>query len=229
MQVNAAHVTDGEVRAGGKSVPLRDAAKSGEIVAEDSIEFGELSKQYQQSTFGAHFVEVAVDMASGECRLRRMLAVCAAGRILNPISANWMVADPAKAWFGWPDNPKIEALRAAAPGVFVAVHHIGSTAVPGLMAKPVIDLLGEADVTLRIQPFETGTEHRDGLAAGVQRALMRRTINAQRQPAGDDEAGTGQAAGERSGIVQAIARGAAAADHRQLGSLEQAGIAGNEQ
>lgn len=35
-------------------------------------------------TFGAHFVEVGVDVATGEVRVRRMLAVCAAGRILNP-------------------------------------------------------------------------------------------------------------------------------------------------
>jgi len=91
VKVNEAQFADGEVRAGGKSVPLRDAAKSGEIVAEDSIEFGELSKQYQQSTFGAHFVEVAVDSATGETRVRRMLAVCAAGRILNPTSARSQV------------------------------------------------------------------------------------------------------------------------------------------
>jgi xanthine dehydrogenase YagR molybdenum-binding subunit len=83
--------TDGQVRAGGKNFPLREAAQAGEIVAEDTIEFAELSKKYQQSTFGAHFVEVAVDSATGETRVRRMLAVCAAGRILNPTSARSQV------------------------------------------------------------------------------------------------------------------------------------------
>jgi xanthine dehydrogenase YagR molybdenum-binding subunit len=93
LGVNAdeAEFVGGEVRTGGKSMPLRNAAQSGEIVAEDSIEFGELSKKYQQSTFGAHFVEVAVDSATGETRVRRMLAVCAAGRILNPTSARSQV------------------------------------------------------------------------------------------------------------------------------------------
>jgi GrpB-like predicted nucleotidyltransferase (UPF0157 family) len=38
----------------------------------------------------------------------------------------------------------IAELRAGAPGVFGALHHVGSTAVAGLEAKPVIDLLGEA-------------------------------------------------------------------------------------
>ncbi|SAL87210.1 aldehyde oxidase and xanthine dehydrogenase [Caballeronia terrestris] len=61
------------------------------VVAEDSIEFGDLSKKYQQSTFGAHFVEVGVDAATCEIRVRRMLAVCAAGRILNPKSARSQV------------------------------------------------------------------------------------------------------------------------------------------
>ena len=36
-----------------------------------------------------------------------------AADILNPISAQWMVADPAKAWFGWPSDPELEKLRDA--------------------------------------------------------------------------------------------------------------------
>jgi xanthine dehydrogenase YagR molybdenum-binding subunit len=55
------------------------------------MEYGDLSKRYQQSTFGAHFVEVGVDAATLEIRVRRMLAVCAAGRILNPKSARSQV------------------------------------------------------------------------------------------------------------------------------------------
>jgi xanthine dehydrogenase YagR molybdenum-binding subunit len=82
---------DGAVRAGGRSQPLRKAAEGGDLVAEDVMEYGDLDKKFQQSTFGAHFVEVGVDAATGETRVRRMLAVCAAGRILNPKSARSQV------------------------------------------------------------------------------------------------------------------------------------------
>lgn len=77
--------------AGGRSAPLTRAVSGGELIAEDAIEFGDLDKKFQQSTFGAHFVEVAVDAATGETRVRRMLAVCAAGRILNPKTARSQV------------------------------------------------------------------------------------------------------------------------------------------
>jgi xanthine dehydrogenase YagR molybdenum-binding subunit len=82
---------DGQVRSGGRSRSLAEAAGERGIVAEDAMEFGDLDKKYQQSTFGAHFVEVGVDVATGEIRVRRMLAVCAAGRILNPKSARSQV------------------------------------------------------------------------------------------------------------------------------------------
>jgi xanthine dehydrogenase YagR molybdenum-binding subunit len=81
----------GQVRAGSRSIALADAARDRELVAEDFIEYGDLDKRYQQSTFGAHFVEVGVDAATGETRVRRMLAVCAAGRILNPKTARSQV------------------------------------------------------------------------------------------------------------------------------------------
>ena len=82
---------DGTVRGGGRSESLSDAAGADGLAAEDGIEYGDLGKRYQQSTFGGHFVEVAVDAATGEVRVRRMLAVCSAGRILNPKSARSQV------------------------------------------------------------------------------------------------------------------------------------------
>ena len=86
-----ARFADGQVSTGGKTMSLADAAGTEGLMAEDGIEYGNLDKKYQQSTFGAHFVEVGVDVATGEIRVRRMLAVCAAGRILNPLSARSQV------------------------------------------------------------------------------------------------------------------------------------------
>ncbi|MBW9071283.1 aldehyde oxidoreductase molybdenum-binding subunit PaoC [Agrobacterium pusense] len=82
---------DGQVRSGSRSVPLAEVAGTDGLVAEDKVEWEKLSDSHQQSTFGAHFVEVGVDVATGETRIRRMLAVCAAGRILNPITARSQV------------------------------------------------------------------------------------------------------------------------------------------
>lgn len=83
--------SDGQVSSGNRTVPLGQAASDNELVAEDAIEYGNLARTHQQSTFSAHFVEVGVDIATAEIRVRRMLAVCAAGRILNPKSARSQV------------------------------------------------------------------------------------------------------------------------------------------
>jgi len=82
---------DGDVRVGNRRVRLADAAGEQGLIGEDHIEYGDLDKRYQQSTFGGHFVEVGVDIDTCEIRVRRMLAVCAAGRILNPVSARSQV------------------------------------------------------------------------------------------------------------------------------------------
>ncbi len=93
LRLNAADVAfaEGQVRSGDRTVPLAEAAAAGDLVAQDTMEYGDLAKRYQQSTFGAHFVEVGVDTATAEIRVRRVLAVCAAGRILNPKSARSQV------------------------------------------------------------------------------------------------------------------------------------------
>lgn len=82
---------NGEVVAGERRVRLADAARAGALSGEDAIEYGDMSKSVHLSTFGAHFVEAAVHAYTGEIRVRRMLAVCAAGRIINPVSARSQV------------------------------------------------------------------------------------------------------------------------------------------
>ncbi len=52
------------------------------------MEFGDFRQNvYLLAIFGAHFVEASVHAATGEIRGRRMLAVCDAGGILNPLTA----------------------------------------------------------------------------------------------------------------------------------------------
>ena len=77
----------GMVRHGETSLPLATAATNGELAAEDLMEYGDLFQTFDQQTFGAHFVKVAVNSATAEVRVRNMLMVCAAGRILNPKTA----------------------------------------------------------------------------------------------------------------------------------------------
>ena len=87
LPVDEARFEDGNVIAGDRSFPLADAAGAEELVAEDEMTYGDLGRQYARDTFGAHFVEVGVHQYTGEIRVRRMLAVAHAGRILNPTAA----------------------------------------------------------------------------------------------------------------------------------------------
>jgi len=66
---------------------LKAALGSGIREAEGSVTPAELDNSYAHDAFGAHFVEVGVDRDTGEVRVRRMLGVFAAGRILNPKTA----------------------------------------------------------------------------------------------------------------------------------------------
>ena len=82
---------DGIVTVGNENYALDQLVENTEIVAEDTIRFEGIRKQELFSTFGSHFVEVGVHAATGEIRVRRMLAVCDAGRILNPLTARSQV------------------------------------------------------------------------------------------------------------------------------------------
>lgn len=60
----------------------------GGLQADGSVgPMGEPYKAYSQHSYGAHFVEVEVDIDTGEIRMRRMLSVIGAGRILNAKTA----------------------------------------------------------------------------------------------------------------------------------------------
>lgn len=79
------------IRAGDRSVRLADlmalVAPHG-LDAQGAVEAaGDNYRNYSQHSYGAHFVEVAVDMDTAETRIRRMLSVIGAGRILNPKTA----------------------------------------------------------------------------------------------------------------------------------------------
>ena len=78
----------GRVAGGGRNARLTDA---GALSADGEMSFGEFKQDYDVGTFAGHFCEVAVDAFTGEVRIRRMLAVCDAGRILNPLSARSQV------------------------------------------------------------------------------------------------------------------------------------------
>ena len=67
---------------------------------------------------------------------------------LEPHQPHW--AADAVAWAG--------RLVAACPGVFASVHHIGSTSIPGIPAKPVLDLLPVAIDLSRLDAAQAAIE-----------------------------------------------------------------------
>ncbi|MGW3019002.1 xanthine dehydrogenase family protein molybdopterin-binding subunit [Streptomyces longwoodensis] len=67
--------------------PGADIPPQGITVRSDTTEAVGALAQKERHSFGAQFAEVAVDPATGEVRVRRMLGVFAAGRIVNPLTA----------------------------------------------------------------------------------------------------------------------------------------------
>jgi len=82
-----ARIEDGMLTDGSVTLSIASLAEAGALEAKGEIKPGTNHKTHQQASFGAHFCEVAVHGSTGEVRVRRMLGVFAAGRILNEKTA----------------------------------------------------------------------------------------------------------------------------------------------
>jgi xanthine dehydrogenase YagR molybdenum-binding subunit len=87
MDPTTAQFAGGSISDGQRSRTLASLVGAAGIEAKGSIRPGAMTKKYSQQSYGAQFAEVAVDADTGEVRLRRMLGVFTAGRILNAKTA----------------------------------------------------------------------------------------------------------------------------------------------
>lgn len=78
---------DGHAIAGNRRVALGDLVGEAPLVATGKISQGRNARTYSQAAHGAQFAEVAVNAVTGAVRVRRMLGVFEAGRILNAKTA----------------------------------------------------------------------------------------------------------------------------------------------
>ncbi len=78
---------DGHAIAGNRQIAFSEILAGEAISSVGTIQPGETSQKFKQASYGAHFCEVAVNAVTGETRVRRLLTVAAAGRILNEKTA----------------------------------------------------------------------------------------------------------------------------------------------
>lgn len=86
MDPETARFDNGNIESGEQSRVLTDLIGDG-IDADGEIAPGRTAKDFSQQSYGAHFAEVGIDGSTGEIRLRRMLGVFTAGRVLNAKTA----------------------------------------------------------------------------------------------------------------------------------------------
>ncbi|WP_066732903.1 aldehyde oxidoreductase molybdenum-binding subunit PaoC [Cupriavidus sp. D384] len=165
---------DGQVRFGNRSIALLKATSGGALVAEDSMEYGDLAKRFSIQTFGAHFAEVAVNSFTGEVRVRRMLAVCAAGRILNPKTARSQVIGGMTMGIG--AALMEEMVVDKQHGLFIN-HDLAGYEVPVHADVPHLEALFVDEVDLAISPLKAKGIGELGLT-GVAPAIANAIYNA---------------------------------------------------
>jgi xanthine dehydrogenase YagR molybdenum-binding subunit len=86
IDARTARFANGNIESGEQIVPLAKLVGSG-LEADGEIRPGRTALDFSQQSYGAHFAEVGVDEDTGEVRVRRMLGVFTAGRVLNAKTA----------------------------------------------------------------------------------------------------------------------------------------------
>lgn len=79
----ASRFIDSRIVSGVASRVLGELAGEEGVSVTGSVAAADMARRTAQAAFGAHFCEVGVDSDTGETRIRRMLGVFAAGRIVN--------------------------------------------------------------------------------------------------------------------------------------------------
>jgi xanthine dehydrogenase YagR molybdenum-binding subunit len=87
MDARTARFANGSIEFEEQSIPLTKLVAGGGVEADGEIRPGRTAQDFSQQSYGARFAEVGVDEDTGEVRVRRMLGVFTAGRVLNAKTA----------------------------------------------------------------------------------------------------------------------------------------------
>ena len=151
VKVLDATFANGSVSSAGKSETLGALAGTLGMEASGEIVPGAMAKQFSQQAYGAHFAEVAVNIDTGEIRVRRLLGVFAAGRILNEKTAKSQIMG-AMIW-GVGSALFEDAVIDKRDGHFVN-HDLAEYHVPSHADIPKIDVLFLTEVDDKTNPLK---------------------------------------------------------------------------
>lgn len=153
MGINVASATfaNGNILGAGKSESLGTLAGTLGMQASGEIKPGAMAKQFSQQAYGAHFAEAAVNIDTGEIRVRRLLGVFAAGRILNEKTAKSQISG-AMIW-GVGSTLHEDAVIDKRDGHFVN-HDLAEYHVPSHADIPKIDVFFLTEVDDKTNPLK---------------------------------------------------------------------------
>jgi len=151
MDPATARFANGCIASAEQSRKLSDLVGAG-MDADGEIHPGSNNKDFSQQSYGAHFAEVGVDSDTGEVRLRRMLGVFTAGRVLNAKTARSQAIGGMV--FGLGAALQEEMMLDPRFGYFVN-HDLAEYHVPVHADIPAIDAIFLAELDDRSNPLKS--------------------------------------------------------------------------